>query len=117
MLGVNEVEKTSLIGEFYSDLLYGKPQRVPVRRVALSNLIYNRRLLFGRETVEIRHQDATTFAAVLSLKEYQETTRPDMMLGINSLPFEFNFTQSFCVLHRHTAKEQIKRQRNRLSST
>ena len=117
LLGVNKEEKTSLIGAFYSDLMYGKPQRVPVRRVALSNLIYNRRLLFGSETVEIRHQDATTFGAVLSLKEYQETTRPDMMLGINNLPFEFNFTQSFCVLHRHTAKELIKRQRNRLSST
>jgi type IV secretion system protein VirB4 len=116
LLGVNEEKRTSQIGSFYSDLLYAKPQRVPIRRADLSKLIYNRRLMFGSETVEIRHQSETTYAAVLSLKEYQETTTPDMTLALNGLPFEFNFVQSFCVIHRNSAKDAIKKQRNILNS-
>lgn len=116
LLGVNTEKKTSQIGEFYSDVLYGKPQRVPIRRVDMSKLIYNRRLMFGNESVEIRHQAETTVAAVLSLKEYQETTTPDMTLALNALPFEYNFIQSFCVMHRTSAKDAIKKQRNILNS-
>ena len=116
LLGVNKENRTSDIGAFYSDLIYGTPQMVAIRNISMSNLIYNRRLLFGKESVEIRHQSSTEYAACLGIKEYQETTDPTMTLGLNSLPFKFNLVQSFCIMHRNTAQSEIKAQRNRMIS-
>lgn len=116
LLGCDREQKTSEVGSFYSDLIYGEPCKVPIRNVSLGNLIFNRRLMFGREVVEIRHHARTEYASCLSLKEYQEETSPTMTIALTTLPFKFNFSQSFYVVHRSDALSEIKAQKTRMLS-
>lgn len=115
-LGV-DANKRSEVGRFYSDLLYFQPHEIPVRTENMANSVFNRRLLFGHEVVEIRHHTESTFAAVLGIKEYAEETTPDMFVQLNSLPFEFNFVQSFLCIEKNKAKRMMEQQRNVLVSS
>ncbi len=117
ILGIDETTQCSEIGAFYSSLLYFDPQPVPVRAENIANAVFNRRLLFGNETIEIRHQTRSDYAAVLGIKEYAESTSPDMFVQLNSLPFDFNLVQSFTCMERPKAKDLMERQRNVLVSS
>jgi type IV secretion system protein VirB4 len=116
LLGIDG-PRCSEIGRFYTDLLYFKPHAVPVQTQNLANAVFNRRLLFGHEIIEIRHHTDSTYAGVLAIKEYCENTSPDMFVELSSLPFEFNFVQSFCCVDKSKAKNLLETQRNILVSS
>ena len=74
---INEEE----LGEFYSLVLNHTPERVPVGPFCMSQAVGCNRLLFGRESFEIRRPPVSHFGAVLSLKEYAANTYPEMFTG------------------------------------
>ena len=82
----------------------------------VASAIYTDRVIFGRETIEIRHEDESRLAAMLSFKEYPAVTRPGMLDGLNTLPFEFILSQSFTCLAKDDAKAVMTRKQNQMVS-
>lgn len=115
-LGIDNNDRSE-IGAFYTNLFYFKPHTVPVSKSNMAESVFNRRVLFGNELVEIRHHSESTYAAVLGIKEYPDSTSPDMYIQLNSLSFEFNFVQSFLFIAKAEAKRQMIEQRNILVSS
>jgi type IV secretion system protein VirB4 len=87
-------------------LISGRSEPVPVVHGTLGNAIHTDRVIFGRETLEIRHAAASTYGAMFGIKEYHARTRPDMFDTLLTAPFRFVLTQSF----RCTAKNEALRQ-------
>jgi type IV secretion system protein VirB4 len=116
LLSIDKNSRHSEVARFYSDVFYFRPHDVPVTTQNLANGVFDRRVLFGNELIEIRHYSESTYASVLSVKEYGDSTEPDMYLSLLSLPFEFNFIQSFLCIEKHKAKNMLVKQRDVLTS-
>ena len=74
------------------------------------------RVSFGLEAIETRLPAARQYAAILSLKEYPETTRAGIADGLLRQPCEFVLTETFAPTDRQTARERIDLAIRRLRS-
>jgi type IV secretion system protein VirB4 len=83
--------------------LEDKPVRLPACSIA--DYLPEKRVSFGRETFELRGAASTDIklGAVLSVKEYDNSTGPGMLDSFLRLPHEFVLTQSFGFVDRQTA--------------
>ena len=97
-------------------LITGRPERVPLIAGHLGGAIYNARLIFGREALEVRAADSTRFGGVLGVKEYPAQTRPGLWDGLLSAPFPFVAAQSFAFLSKAAAEAVMSRKQNQLLS-
>ncbi|WP_372784664.1 VirB4 family type IV secretion/conjugal transfer ATPase [Phenylobacterium sp.] len=97
-------------------LITGRPERVPLIAGHLGGAVYNARLIFGREALEVRAADTTRFGAVLGIKEYPAQTRPGLWDGLLSAPFPFVAAQSFAFLSKPAAEAVMSRKQNQLLS-
>jgi type IV secretion system protein VirB4 len=97
-------------------ILGGEQARVPLTMGTIGSAIYADRIVFGRETVEIRHENRSRFGAVLALKEYPARTRPTMLAELLTLRFELTVCQSFRFLAKATAGEIMTRKQNQMVS-
>lgn len=102
--------------EFLHQLVGGRREPIPLTEGMIASAIYTDRVIFGRETVEIRHEGESRFAGVLSFKEYPAVTRPGMLDGLLTLPFEFMLSQSFTCLAKDDAKAVTTRKQNQMVS-
>ena len=102
--------------EFLHQLVGGRRERVPLTEGRISSAIYSDRVLFGRETVEIRHEADTRYAGMFGLKEYPATTRSGMLDGILTAPFELMLTQSFAFTSKAEARTIMGRKQNQMVS-
>src|SRR3546814_15263200 len=60
-------------------VMMGRAGRVPLVRGHLGSAIYGERVIFGRETVEVRAHDASRFVGLFGIREYPAMTRPGQM--------------------------------------
>jgi len=97
-------------------VLTGKVQRVPLIRGHLSEAIYNSRLIFGREALEIRDAADERYAGMFGVKEYPAVTRPGLWDGLLSARFELVATQSFSFLSKAAACAVMGRKQNQMLS-
>ncbi len=102
--------------EILHKLVGGRHERVPLTMGPLSSAIYSDRVIFGRETVEIRHEASNRLAGMLSLKEYPSRTRPGMLDGLLSMPCEFILSQSFAFLGKNDALGLFTRKQNMMTA-
>ncbi|MEP9356822.1 VirB4 family type IV secretion system protein [Xanthobacter sp. KR7-65] len=100
--------------EVLHELLGGRRERVPLTEGRVSSAIYTDRVIIGRETVEIRHEGDTRYAGILSFKEYPARTRPGMLAGVLTTPFELVLTQSFAFTSKADARTILGRKQNQL---
>ena len=111
-LGVYETERgtNSEILEFLNYLLNHemRPMRLP--QTSLDTYLGYKRPIFGHETMEIRGaaKGDSTFAAMVSIKEYGGGTGPGMLDGLLRLPQEIVITQSFAFVDRQEAAKRLK---------
>lgn len=104
----------SRVLEFYSFLLNGQWERIPVRRSKINEYLPISRLFFGNENIEIRTPTSTRYAAMLDFSDYPEETQPGILNAILYDSYEYIETQSFSMLSKYDAQEALKRQRNQL---
>jgi type IV secretion system protein VirB4 len=97
-------------------VLTGRPERVPLVRGHLGAALYNARVIFGREALEIRDAADERFAGVLGVKEYPATTRPGMWDELLSARFGFVASQSFTFLSKASARAIMERKQNQMLS-
>ena len=102
--------------EFLHQLVGGRRELLPLTEGRISSAIYADRVIFGRETVEIRHEAETRYAGMFGFKEYPATTRNGMLDGILTAPFELILTQSFAFTSKADARTIMGRKQNQMVS-
>ncbi|MBB4402973.1 MULTISPECIES: VirB4 family type IV secretion/conjugal transfer ATPase [Rhizobium/Agrobacterium group] len=102
--------------EFLHQLVGGRREPLPLTDGRISSAIYSDRVIFGRETVEIRHEAETRYAGMFGFKEYPASTRSGMLDGILTAPFELVLTQSFAFTSKADARTIMGRKQNQMVS-
>ncbi|WP_413814202.1 VirB4 family type IV secretion/conjugal transfer ATPase [Aureimonas sp. Leaf427] len=97
-------------------LVGGRPEPVPLTEGRISSAIYSDRVIIGRETIEIRHEGTSRYAGMFGFKEYPARTRPGMLDGLLTAPFEFILSQSFAFASKSDAKAIMARKQNQMVS-
>src|SRR3546814_939631 len=69
--------------------MMGARSRVPLVRGHLGSALYGERVIFGRETVEIRAHDASRWQGIFGIREYPALTRPGQMNALLGQDFAF----------------------------
>ncbi|WP_235920676.1 VirB4 family type IV secretion/conjugal transfer ATPase [Brucella tritici] len=102
--------------EVLHQLVGGRRERVPLTQGRVSSAIYSDRVIVGREAIEIRHEGSSRYAGMFGFKEYPARTRPGMLGGLLTVPFELVLTQSFSFLSKSDAKTVMGRKQNQMVS-
>nr|WP_314433995.1 VirB4 family type IV secretion/conjugal transfer ATPase [uncultured Brevundimonas sp.] len=97
-------------------VLTGRPGRCPLVFGHLGEALHTTRVIFGRETIELRDVADARFAGVLAIKEYPATTRPGLWDGLLTAPFGFVASQSFAFLSKPAARAVMERKQNQMVS-
>jgi type IV secretion system protein VirB4 len=106
----------SEIGSFLQELVACERLPFPLVQGPIGPALYANRLIFGRETIEIRGPGGSRFAGMLAFKDYPATTRPGLLDGLLAAPFELVMAQSFAFLGKAEAKTVMTRKQNQLLS-
>ena len=80
----------------------------------MDSCLSSHRLFFKNKHIEIRTQDSTKYAAVLSIKEYGQRTYAGILDGLLQVPFECIITNIFSFVDRQTITTSMQTQQNRL---
>ncbi|PDV86102.1 transporter [Rhizobium sp. H4] len=102
--------------EVLHQIVGGRRESVPLTEGPISSAIYSARVIFGRETIEIRHEAESRYAGMFGFKEYPAATRPGMLDGILTAPFELILTQSFAFTAKADARLIMGRKQNQMVS-
>ncbi len=118
--GLGLVERHGVIfsetGSFLQELVACERLPFPLLQGPIGPALYANRLIFGRETIEIRGPGGSRFAGMLAFKDYPATTRPGLLDGLLAAPFELVLAQSFAFLGKAEAKTVMTRKQNQLLS-
>ncbi|TWB11679.1 type IV secretion system protein VirB4 [Rhizobium sp. ERR 1071] len=102
--------------EVLHQLIGGRREPIPLTEGRVSSAIYSDRVIFGRETVEIRDEGTSRYAGMFGFKEYPARTRGGMLDGILTAPFELILTQSFAFRSKTDARTIMGRKQNQMVS-
>lgn len=97
-------------------VLTGTDEPVPLVRGHLGASIQTARLIFGRESLEIRDAAEARYAGMFGVKEYPAQTRPGLWNGLLSARFPFVVSQSFAFLSKPAARAVMERKQNQMLS-
>lgn len=102
--------------EVLHQLIGGRREPIPLTEGRVSSAIYSDRVIFGRETVEIRDEGTSRYAGMFGFKEYPARTRGGMLDGVLTAPFELILTQSFAFRSKTDARTIMGRKQNQMVS-
>jgi type IV secretion system protein VirB4 len=97
-------------------VLTGRRQRTPLVKGHLGSAIYDARVIFGREALEIRDAAEARYAGMYGVKEYPALTRPGLWNGLLSACFPLVASQSFSFLSKAAARAVMERKQNQMIS-
>ena len=119
VLGLTESDGLVLSepSEVLHQLVGGRREPLPLTMGQISSAIYSDRVIFGRETVEIRHENASRFAGIYGFKEYPARTKAGMLNGLLTAPFELILSQSFSFVAKSDAMTIMGRKQNQMVSS
>lgn len=104
----------SQVLEFFSYLVNGYWQRVPVIPSRISTYLATSRPLFGIDAYELRGPNVERHGVMLAFQTYPPGTIPGVLNEFLSQPFTFVLTQSFQFMDRGSAKSQLTIEKNKL---
>lgn len=93
-----------------------RPVRRPSEGTDIGNMLPYKRISFGLDALELRGAAETGFAALVSLKDYPDSTAPGLTDGLLRLPCELVLTESYAPSDRQVARERIDLAIRRLRS-
>lgn len=114
----NEITYSAQLS-FYSYLLNGVMEPVPVQQGFINDYLCSSRIFAGDRNaiVQLSHPDRRAFVGYLDLMDYPERTEPGMNNCLFFGDYEFIETQSFSFLSKRDGLDALKLQRNRLVSS
>jgi len=119
LLGIVGSEKGTYSepAEFFSLLINLESRRVLAPQMGLDRYLPQKRLLFGKDALEVRGTLGSNVGAMLSIKEYPDESRVGMLDSFLEIPAEFILTQSFLFTDRQTALGKIQTQQRKMIQT
>lgn len=93
-----------------------RPVRRPAEDADIGRMLPYKRLSFGLDAMETRGAGGSDFAALISLKDYPDTTAPGLSDALLRLPCELVLTGSYAPTDRQIARERIDLAIRRLKS-
>lgn len=94
-----------------------RPVRRPAEGVDIGQMLPYRRISFGLDAFELRGAEARPdFAAIVSLKDYPESTAPGLTDVLLRVPCEMVLSESYAPTDRQIARERIDLSVRRLKS-
>lgn len=93
-----------------------RPVRKPAPGTDIGKMLPYRRLSFGLDAMESRGAGASSFAAMVSLKEYPDSTSPGLVDALLRQPQEMVLSESWAPADRQLARERIDLSLRRLKS-
>jgi type IV secretion system protein VirB4 len=93
-----------------------RPVRRPVEGTDIGLMLPYKRINFGLDALEQRGAGDAGFAALLSLKDYPDSTAPGLLDALLRMPCEMVLTESFAPADRQIARERIDLAVRRLKS-
>ena len=104
------------IGEALRRIMFGEWLPVPLVAGSLGPALYSERVIFGRESLEIRGPGHQAFGAVFGIKEYPGQTYPGQFDAILGAPYRCVLTQGFAFLGKSAAHAILTRKQNQMVS-
>jgi type IV secretion system protein VirB4 len=93
-----------------------RPVRRPAEGTDIGHMLPYKRISFGLDALELRGAADNSFAALVSLKDYPDSTAPGLTDGLLRLPCELVLTESYAPSDRQVARERIDLAIRRLRS-
>ncbi len=93
-----------------------RPVRRPATDTEIGRMLPYRRVSFGLDAIEQRGAEGSSFAALISLKDYPDSTMPGLTDALLRLPCETVLTESYAPCDRQLARERIDLSIRRLKS-
>jgi type IV secretion system protein VirB4 len=93
-----------------------RPVRRPSEGTEIGQMLPYKRVNFGLDAMETRGASDTSFAALISLKDYPDTTTPGLTDALLRLPCELVLTESYAPSDRQVTRERIDLAIRRLKS-
>ena len=93
-----------------------RPVRRPEEGTDVGLMLPYKRVSFGLDAMELRGAAGSSFAAMLSLKDYPDSTAPGLTDGLLRLPCELVLSESYAPADRQLARERIDLAIRRLKS-
>ena len=93
-----------------------RPVRRPADSTDIGRMLPYKRLSFGLDAMELRGAGSSSFAALVSLKDYPDSTAPGLTDPLLRLPQEIVLTETFAPADRQLARERIDLGLRRLKS-
>ncbi len=84
-----------------------RPVRCPGPDTRLGDMLPYHRISFGPDALELRGAGRPHFGALISLKDYPDSTSPGFTDHLLRLPYEMVLTESFAPSDRQVARERI----------
>ena len=107
-------ELLELISALYNGEM--RPVRRPDPDTRIGTMIPYRRLSFGLDALELRGPGEPSFAALVSLKDYPDSTSPGLTDALLRLPCEMVLCETYAPSDRQIARERIDLALRRLRS-
>lgn len=104
--------------EFLSALYNGemKPVRRPAPDTDIGHMLPYCRINFGLDALELKGAGGSNFGALVSLKDYPDSTGPGLTDALLRLPVELVLTETYAPADRQVARERIDLALRRLRS-
>ncbi|MBP6555927.1 MAG: VirB4 family type IV secretion/conjugal transfer ATPase, partial [Novosphingobium sp.] len=93
-----------------------RPVRRPAEDTDLGLMLPYKRLNIGLDALELRGAGSSSFAALVSLKDYPDSTAPGLTDALLRLPQEMVLTETYAPSDRQVARERIDLAVRRLRS-
>ena len=93
-----------------------RPVRRPVDGTLIGRMLPYRRLNFGLDALELGGASGSDFGALLSMKDYPDSTAPGLTDALLRLPCEMVLSESYAPSDRQVARERIDLAIRRLKS-
>lgn len=108
----------SEILELLSALYNGemRPVRRPAEGTDIGRMLPYRRVSFGLDAMELRGADGSEFGALISIKDYPDSTAPGLTDALLRIPCEMVLSESYAPSDRQVARERIDLAVRRLRS-
>ncbi len=103
--------------QFFSHLINLESRPVLFPDMGLDQYLANKRLFFGKEALEIRGMRKSKIAAMISVKEYCDSSYAGILDHFLKIPAEFIATQSFVFTDRQVALSKIQTQQRKMLQT
>ena len=107
-------EPLELLSALYNGEM--RPVRRPSDDTDIGQMLPYRRLNVGLDAIEMRGAGSNDFAALLSIKDYPDSTSPGLIDQLLRLPHEMVLTETYAPLDRQIARERIDLAVRRLRS-